>query len=424
MIDRKTVDSYAVFWLLGIAFLWWPVLLLRSIADRRPATRRSVALLVTTVCLAASLVVAAAAGASPSRVLGAFANLSVWIVLWRTIARKPTVGEVDDIIRGVVDLAMLQGILVVGARIIYPWLAGTTLPLARALPSSITADPNVAAFSTVRLAIPDYFGHSVLRTSGIFGNPTWAGAFAAVAILLLLFARGSLSATMQRPIVRAALLALTGLTLYFSYARVDDLALVVAILAVIATKAKAFLHPGLWMASVCAVAAATVAAIPALPLATWFDQINRTRRGSLVSREDIYGPTLRAIARSPTPILGSGVKHRVLGLVASLGTHSTYLGLAYRGGILAAVAFALFIMCLGYRAFERNASLAFGLACFLALFCVTDDIDAGHLLPLLLIIIYGLVTISLSELPTDASPPGTNQSSLFNDAAAQLGRRR
>jgi hypothetical protein len=391
MINRRTVNSYAAFWLLGMAFLWWPWLLLRTLKDRRPATRRPVALVVTSACLAVSLLIAAAFHAPLSRLVGAVANLTVWIILCRAVSREPNRDEAAGVMRGMLDLAVIQGVLVVLARAVYPAFSGMTLPAARLLPASLATDSNVAAFSTVRLAIPDYYDRVVIRTSGIFGNPTWAGALAAVAILFLLFGADLLSPWMRRPLVRAVLIGLMGVTLYWSYARIDLLGLLVAVIAVLAVKAKAFVHPSLWMASACTAAATLFAVLPLLPLSAWSAQLNKPRQGSLVAREDIYGPTLRAVTHAATPLLGSGIKVRVSGLVASLGTHSTYLGLAYRGGLLAAAAFFVFLVVLAARSFEKNAGLAFGLVCFLLLWCVTDDIDAGHLLPLLILVVHGLL---------------------------------
>ncbi|MDQ6839038.1 MAG: O-antigen ligase family protein [Actinomycetota bacterium] len=408
MIRRRTVGSYAIFWLLGIAFLWWPWLLLRVLRDRRPATRRPVALGITTLCLAVSLLIAAASLAAPSRLVGALANLSVWVTLWRVLASEPNRAEADGVLRGIVDLALFQGVLVIVARAVYPTLAGATLPLARLLPSSLAGDANVAAFSTVRLAIPDYYNGVVIRTSGIFGNPTWAGAVAAVGILFVLFASDSLSPWMRRPVVRAALVIFMAVTLYYAYARIDLLGLGVAAFAVLAVKAKAFIHPSLWMASICAATATVLVVVPLLPLNALFGQFNKPRQGSLVAREEIYGPTLTAISHAATPLLGAGIKERVEGLVASLGTHSTYFGLAYRGGLLAAAAFVVFLVALGVRSFGKSSGLAVGLVCFLLLWCVSDDIDAGHLLPLVLVVIHGSMG---SRHETDVSGQGPRKMS-------------
>ncbi|MDQ1416948.1 MAG: hypothetical protein QOF81_2561 [Acidimicrobiaceae bacterium] len=387
------MDSYAVFWLAGIGFLWWPAIMLLTLWDRRVHHRRPIALWLTTSSLAASLLVAVALQASFSRLLGAVANLSVWITVCAVLARRDEDLDVGGVIRGVIDLAAFQGVLVIVARLGYPAFSGTRLPLARLLPASLADDANVAAFSTVRLAFLDYYNKVVIRTGGIFGTPTWAGALAAIAILLLLFAGDSLGPFIRRPVVRLPLVALFGTTLFLSYARVDVVALALAAGAIIAMKARRVVHPSLWLATVFLAIGAVFAVLPVLPLHAWFADVNNARQGSLVARGDIYTPTLKAILKAPTPVLGSGIKPRVNGLVASLGTHGTYLGLAYRGGLVCAASFLVFLMALAARSLDRDAELAFGLACFLLIWCLTDDIDAGNLMPLVIVIAYGSMLV-------------------------------
>lgn len=417
-MNRKSVDAYALFWLAGIGFLWWPFLLVRVIVDRRPLVRRPLALMVTTGCLIASLVIAAILQAPIPRLLGATANLTVWITLCILVARPWSRADVDGLVRGIVDLAAFQGVLVVIARAIYPALSTTTLPLARLLPDSLAADPNVASFSTIRLAVPDYYGKVVIRTAGVFGNPTWAGGFAAVAILLVLFAGDSLGPKMRLPIVRVVLFGILAYTLYFSYARVDVIALVVATVAVVAMKARRFMDPSMWFAAICLVIGLTVAVLPALPLSTWFGKLNSPRQGSLVAREDIYGPTLKEVLDAPTSLVGAGIKTRVEGLVASLGSHSTYLGLAYRGGLVCALSYIVFVGALGVRGFGRDAELAVGVACFLLLFSITDDFDSGHLIPLVAVVAYGLISVKRDRLDQVTVGAGAG-----TDAAAGAPRR-
>ncbi|MDQ6838976.1 MAG: hypothetical protein M3137_11760 [Actinomycetota bacterium] len=421
-MNRRSVDSYAAFWLAGVGFLWWPFLLVLVVMDRRPFARRPVALLVTTGCLVASLFVAAAFQAPIPRLLGASANLTVWITLCLVISRSWDRTDVDGLARGIVDLAAVQGVLVVIARSIYPAFMNTTLPLARLLPASLAADPNVSSFSTVRLAVPDYYGRVVIRTAGIFGNPTWAGAFAAVAILLVLFAGDSLGPKMSRLPVRVVVIGLSAYTLYFSYARVDVIALIVAVVAVVAMKTRRFVEPSMWIASVCLVVGLTVVVLPALPLQSWFGRLNSQRQGSLVAREDIYGPTLKEVMAAPTPVGGAGIKTRVDGLVASLGTHSTYLGLAYRGGLVCSLSFVVFLLTLGARGFDQDAELAVGLACFLLLFGITDDFDSGHLVPLAAVLAFGLIAArrpDRSSIAPDRAAP-SRQPTVTGAGAEQV----
>ena len=65
-------------------------------------------------------------------------------------------------------------------------------------------------------------------------------------------------------------------------------------------------------------------------------EVDDLRGGSSASRGEVYGTTLSYVLSHPFPLLGYGVKPREEGLVASVGTHSTVLGLAFRAGLLAA----------------------------------------------------------------------------------------
>ncbi len=397
-MNRKTVDTYAGFWLIGLGFLWWPFILVKTMARPRPAGRRPIALFVTCSFLIVSLLIAVLRGGEPARLVAASTNLAIWLVLCVTLARQWGHQDADGVVRGIVDLALFQGVLVVAGRVVYPALSGTVLPLARLLPESIGQEQNVKALTTVNLAQPDYYGRVVIRTAGIFGNATWAGAFAALALVLLLFSGRSLGPRQRRWSIRGGAIALSAVTLYWSYSRVDLLALIVASLAVLTVKWRRYLHPSLWFAMLCLLVATTVAVLPALPLATWFERTNELRQGSLVARGEIYHSTLGEVAKSPTPLVGVGIKERSDVLVASRGTHSTYLGLAYRGGVVCAMAFVVFMVGLAYRGVRMDAELAVGLACFVLIWCFTDDIDVGNFMPMAILIAYGLAA------PRPASP--------------------
>lgn len=389
-MNRRTIQWYAILWIIGLAFLWWPWALINTIADKRPAARRPAALLIVVGCLVASLLIAAVGGADPSRAIAACANLTVWCTLIVVLGRQWTRDDADQVIRGVVDLAAFQGVLVVAARLAYPGLSGTTLPLAHLLPHSLRKEPNVAAFTTIQLTQLDYFGHVVIRTAGIFGNATWAGGFASMTILVVLFAPGSLGRFAHRLPIRVVVLGLAAVTLYWSYSRVDAIALAAGTVVVLAVWMKRFVHPTAWCASTLIVTAILIGALPLVPLHRWFKEANSPRQGSLVTRSEIYSSTFREVMKAPTPLVGAGIKQHAQGLVASQGSHSTYLGLAYRGGILCLLCFVAFLLARGWRGSQENAELAVGLVLFLFLWCFTDDIDAGNLMPLAILIACGL----------------------------------
>jgi len=99
-----------------------------------------------------------------------------------------------------------------------------------------------------------------------------------------------------------------------------------------------------------------------LDLTVLINNFNSVREGSYGSRSAIYSATWRAVQDLPFPLIGNGVKDRVTGLVASMGTHGTYLGLLYRGGWLAALGLAMWLLALAWRSWRswRRTNVATG----------------------------------------------------------------
>jgi hypothetical protein len=407
VLSRSSVRAYALLWALGGAFLWWPWTMARAAVAAPHGERPPVALTVTTGLLALSLTLAAIFRPDPFRVVAAVANLTVWVTLLLWSAHRPSSSDVDGLLRGILDLAVIQAVLALAAFTIYPTLSGFELPLARVLPDSVRAEPNVAALSTVRLAYPDYFGGDVLRTAGLFGNATWAGGLAGLGLLIVVFGAERLSPAMQRPPVRAVVAVLCAVSLYLSYARVDVLAVIAAAMAIWAVRKKHLLSLRVCLGSACLVLAALIALSPEVPVQRWIDKLNEPRRGSLESRSEIYRRTIERTAEAPVPLVGAGIKERETGLVASVGSHSTYLGLAYRGGLLAAVTFLVFLGALLHRAWRRVGTMAAGLTVFIVVWCATDDLDAGNLMPLGLLAAFWLAHEPGSEPPQKEPGGGT-----------------
>ena len=93
---------------------------------------------------------------------------------------------------GVVVLAGVQGLAVVAARLVTP-LRSMPLGMEAILGDGISNEPNLAALTSNRLVIPDYYGENVLRTGGFFGNPTWAAGLAAAALIIVFLDKGRAS---------------------------------------------------------------------------------------------------------------------------------------------------------------------------------------------------------------------------------------
>jgi hypothetical protein len=141
-----------------------------------------------------------------------------------------------------------------------------------------------------------------------------------------------------------------------------------------------------------------------------FAEFNSVREGSYGSRSAIYTLTWAAIQDLPFPLLGNGVKDRVPGLAASLGTHSSYLGLVYRGGWLAAAGLLMWLLALARRSWRAGSPLALGAAAFAAVWLAAEDLDVGHLGPLAMVL--SLAAIRQDTGPTRSDTPCSPQSSM------------
>ncbi|SDC39065.1 O-antigen ligase like membrane protein [Geodermatophilus telluris] len=368
-------------WVLGLGFLWWPLLLLRTLGVRRRSRPPQFLPAAIVLCLALSLLVAVLRGAEFGRVLGAGYNIVVWVSL---LALTTVTIDWRSLSRGIAQLAGLQSIAVLVALATHPLLSELRLPAAYVLPGAIASDPAFESFTTVRLVRVDYFGETVLRAAGFFGNSTWAGALAALGILVTpALLRG---ASRRAVLGYGALLALDAVTLYLSYSRNTWLGLAAAAVAagvlVLWRRQQWYLLTALAATTV----GAAVYVISTVDFTELFANVNSVREGSLDARTAIYSLTWQAVVDSPFPLLGSGVKERVPGLVASLGTHGTYLGLLYRGGWLAVVLLVLWLGLLALRAWRAGTPLALGGVVFATVWFVAEDLDAGHLAPLGLVV--------------------------------------
>ncbi len=396
-VSTAFVRGYAPLWLIGAGFLWWPLLVLRALRARRSAARPDLWPGLVAALLLLSLLGAALTGASLGRVAGASYNVTVWLaltavtVLWL---------DVEAVTRGVAQLAGLQSVAVLAALAVHPQLSGVRLPAAYVTPTAVSSEPAFESFMTMRLVMQDYFGADVLRALGLFGNATWAGALAALGLLvsLRLISTGA-------PAARTAyglLAALDAITLYLSYSRNTWLALGLALLAMGAV----VLHRGRrWHALTVAgvlTGAAAVYVVTSVDLRRVFADFNSVREGSLGSRTAIYTATWQGVQDLWFPLLGHGVKDRAPGLVASLGTHSGYLGTLYRGGWLALAALVVWLVVLAVRSWRAGSPLAMGATVFAAVWFVAEDIDAGHLAPLALVL-----ALAAIGRPSSAAPSQT-----------------
>lgn len=390
------IASYPVLWLLGLAVLFWPLLLLRVCLVRRPRHVPPGLLIAITSLLALSLAVAVAMGeTAPGRALSAVYNIVIWQFLVVALAIRWTVQDLKQVIRGVIALATLQGVVVFVAVWTYPRGSGIRPLLTYLLPPSAVSDPSTQSFLVNNLAFADYYSGPVLRTSGFFGHPNWGAGLAGIAVILVVGAfpgwrsddRGRLVA------LRMAQLLACAVPLQYAYSRTTVVAVVVSlgVGAVVALCTRT--RRRTWLPII----SAGLVGITIKALTTdWnaaYDKFNAPRVGSLLSRSEVYRRTWDVIVDRPVTVLGVGTKERINGLAASLGTHSSYLGLVYRAGWIAAAAFVILIVTLFLVAVYRGQWLAVALISFVGLWSAAEDFDVGHLMPLGLLMSYLLVNL-------------------------------
>jgi exopolysaccharide biosynthesis WecB/TagA/CpsF family protein len=377
--------GYTLLWALGAGFLWLPLAAVRLVAARRwrPASA-GIVVLVVVAPLVVSLGVALVRGASPSRAVAAVFLLVPWLLVALAAVTRWGRDDARRMARGLVDLALLQGLLVAAAQVVSPRLQEITLPLGRLLPDSVGRTTPLDAWTITHLAFPDFYDGTVTRTGGLFGNPTWAGAMAALALLCLVCRpRNHVDRRWWTWLYAAAAGAGSAVTLVYAYSRNDvlGLALGAGIAGLLAVLLRVSLRVRRTLITTGVLA--TVAAGIVFDAGQAFRDFNAPRQGSLEARQAIYSQTLRAIHHHSL-LLGNGVKDTGADLVASLGSHSTYLGLVYRGGW---IAFWGLILTLGVLLFQARLNpLAAGLVTFVILWCSAEDLDTGQLVPLAIVL--------------------------------------
>ena len=396
------IAGYPVLWLLGLAVLFWPLLLLRVCLIRRPRHVPPGLLMAITFLLAVSLVVAVAMGeTAPGRALSAVYNIVIWQFLVVALSTKWTVQDLKQVIRGVIALATLQGVVVFVAVWTYPRGSGIRPLLSYLLPASAVSDPSTQSFFVNNLAFADYYSGPVLRTSGFFGHPNWGAGLAGIAVILVVGAfpgwrsdnRGRLVA------LRTAQLLACAVPLQYAYSRTTVVAVVfsLGVGAVVALCTRT--RRRTWLPIISAGLVATTIKGLTTDWTAVYEKFNAPRLGSLLSRSEVYRRTWDVIVDRPVTVLGVGTKERINGLAASLGTHSSYLGLVYRAGWVAAAAFVVLIVTLFLVAVYRGQWLAVALISFVGLWSAAEDFDVGHLMPLGLLMSYLLVNLVSERRP-------------------------
>ncbi len=406
------VLAYPLLWALGAAFLFWPLMAILSVPYLAQAgvTRLAGASIAVGALLAASSVVGVLSfGWQVDRLVGLAANVTVWVGL----AGLLTVAERSDL-TAVLERGFALTVCAQGAVILLAWwYLPSYLPIPLTSHWAGSFPDSLRAFSTNAIVYQDWLGTAQLRSLGMMGNPTWAGAFAVIAVLAMLplFAEGG-----RWRMVAVLAVAAGGVGMALSLSRSAFLGLAiaggVALLQVVRRHSMVGYHT-LGFVAPLLVAAFTI--VNWSRIVSFVLEANGTRAGSLDSRSAIYRETWRLIRNLPVPVLGYGIKPHDPTLVASVATHSTYLGMLFRAGILGLAAVVVLIGGVVVMAHRAGSAIGVAIAVFIAIWCVLEDVDPGHLLPLGLVY---AVTVSCHPRGGPVAPAPTAV------AAAPVRRRR
>ncbi|MCW0212420.1 MAG: O-antigen ligase family protein [Pseudonocardia sp.] len=399
---RRWLQLYPVIWALGLASAFWPVtaVLTAGSLRRRVLNGLTLALLAVAVCLLLSSLVGAAAGyASGDRIVGLVANLSIWVGLAGLVA---SIGATDQrtirrVTTGCIVLGLIHSVVGVVAVAVYPTLL--PVPLLHSFSSNLPA--GIAAFTTNELVVEGWLNESVLRTVGTMGNTTWSGAVSAATVLVCL---GQFREKQVAGRLALTLVAAIGLVnLYFSFSRATEIALALSVVYIGSRIVWRSVPAGPVLVTSALSAAAVVVVVNFTSFVAGVVEVNDAREGSSETRGAIYAETIRRIFALDLPILGYGMKPREEGLVASVATHSTYLGLTFRAGILGLLCF-LVALAYAWRRCRSRSPVPRAIVLFIGIWCIFEDFDAGHLVPVFLALAVGLPRIDPGNRQKSAPP--------------------
>lgn len=382
------IASYPGIWAIGLGFVFWPILAVVSFVTLRNREPNSVskALLAVGLCELFSIPLGVLFfDASLQRVLAALCNVSVWVTSSILISVKFSSNEQIRLIKILINLALIQAGLVLIARIIFP----DSLPIPIFREQIKYFGMNALAFADNQIVYISWFDGFTLRTSGIMANPTWAGGFSVLAIFLLWRRQIELKKPVYRYCFEYLLLG------YVVYTSLSRSALVSALIALFCTLVfRLIIDKNNSIKSDVAVISVIATIILAIfvyssgALQELIFALNETRSGSLLSRKAIYDMTVNYLQEHPFPVLGFGIKPESEGLVASIATHSTFLGVLFKGGILGFFAYISFLLVSVKQLIQMRSYFGILLFIFITSWTVFEDFDGGHLIPLFLVLTF------------------------------------
>lgn len=373
---------------MGIAIVFWPTMLIlcgRELVHYRRSFISTCLLLIGVTEIISIPIGILSFHVGLDRILSAIVNGFVWICTSFLVSYQISDENLIKVARFLVGIGFSQGAIVLAARFLMP----NDLPIPILHNSMKLFGANSAAFANNQVVYVDWLNGFTLRTHGIMANATWAGGFSAIS-LIVLFASQSLEiSALRRNLIKYALLSYV---VYLSLSRSVLIALAFSVICGLILRLTQNTIPQLRLAALSLFIVISLSAIIFLAsgnyFQTFFNSINETRSGSLETRSDIYRITLQLIQKHPFPIIGYGVKPSGEGLVASIATHSTPLGILFKAGVLGLLLYIFSIAASFAKLISTNNWLGFTIVMFIALWSILEDFDGGHLIPLFFLLAF------------------------------------
>lgn len=384
----QLVRLYPLIWVTGIAIAFWPILictLMSCLKYCRPNLLSNLLLLVGVFELISIPIGLLSFQIELDRILSALVNSLIWITSSLLVSYQYSNSQVLHFSKSLINIGLVQGAIVLLARIVFPGLL--PFPILHKFMQAFGA--NSGAFSSNVVVYQDWLFSSTLRTHGIMANATWAGGFSALSLVLLIATQERRIYSILRNLYKYFLLIHV---IFLSLSRSVLLSLLLSSLIGILLRVSNKLIPEIRIAFkqiiIIVIVSLTIISLNTGQFNQTIKSINQSRSGSLETRSDIYAVTARLVKDHPFPAIGYGIKPTGEGLVASIATHSTPLGILFKGGLFGLVAYISFLIFGLKKLVTTKNYLGLVMFNFIIMWSILEDFDGGHLIPLFLGLVF------------------------------------
>ena len=302
----------------------------------------------------------------------------------RHVRNPNRIRKIDKVLLLFIGFVVIVGI----AGLVIPGHIRYNTPVMDLLPKSLAGTDYSKSLFRVDLYTHGWFAHITWRR--IKGVSMFATSLAAMLSVWIVYMAGKEKRTRVEwtVIFGAALVLLATLDRTSTVAAIGGVGIICFMRS--GTRGKAF------------IATAGIAAAALVFLAAFTDVTVYVHKflvlrggGSFHGRLQIYSETLRAIKATPW---GHGSEHHVPGLGPPLGSHSTWLGLLYKFGVLGLFGFVVYSVGLICRLFRgvtdtrsRRLSAGLGLFAAIALISVFEELYIDSTTAIVMATVVGIV---------------------------------